>query len=75
MKRLKKLGSPRKKSENNLLKIVQRSDSMEDSIDSIDSFQCSSPESMDGSSLLGIALFAYKIAFTGAHRRYIILII
>ena len=48
MKRLKKIGSPKKIAENNLLKMMNR-DYMEESYESIDSFQCSSPESMDGS--------------------------
>ena len=48
MKRLKKIGSPKKIAENNLLKMMNR-DYMEESYESLDSFQCSSPESMDGS--------------------------
>ena len=48
MKRLKKIGSPRRIAENNLLKIMTK-DSMEESYESLDSLQCSSPESMDGS--------------------------
>ena len=48
MKRLKKIGSPKKIAENNLLKMMNR-DYMEESYESLDSFQCSSPESLDGS--------------------------